>query len=218
MLKIVQSPDPLLNQVSEPCSPKDKELEDLAFQMQRIMYDSDGIGIAAPQVGVLKRLIVVDTAPEHAELKPLVLLNPEIVELDGEPESAEEGCLSCPGILVPVVRKPWVRVKYLDLTGKEREISSDGLLGRCLQHEIDHLDGKTLFESASPRERIKALKAYEEARRLGAKPGETSIRPVPGKDVHGRFPSTSANGGDNCLPSSQSNRMSQSIGFDDSYS
>ena len=95
-------------------------------------------------------------------------------ELDGEPETDEEGCLSCPGISVPITRKPWVRVKYFDLKGEEWEISGDGLLGRCLQHEIDHLNGKTLFESASPRERIKALKAYDEAKRAGAKPGETS--------------------------------------------
>lgn len=177
MLKIVQSPDPLLNQVCEPCDLKDRSLKKLAKQMERTMYATDGIGIAAPQVGVLKRLIVVETTPEdeNGARNPLVLVNPEIVETWGEPEVNDEGCLSCPGIYVPIERKPWARVRYKDFKGEQWEIESDGLLGRCLQHEIDHLNGITLFESASPRERIKALTAYEEARRLGAKPGEVSV-------------------------------------------
>ena len=173
MLKIVVSPDPLLNQVSEPCDLNDRSLKKLAKQMEKAMYATDGVGIAAPQVGVLKRIIVIDVSPEDVR-DPLVLVNPEILELDGEPETEEEGCLSCPGISVPITRKPWAKVKFFDLQGEEWEIEGDGLLGRCLQHEIDHLDGKTLFESASPHERIKALKAYEEAKRLGAKPGETA--------------------------------------------
>ena len=181
MLKIVQSPDPLLNQVSEPCDLKDRSLKKLAKQMEKAMYSSDGVGIAAPQVGVLKRLIVIDVSPDDVR-DPLVLVNPEILELRGEPETEEEGCLSCPGISVPIERQPWARVKFFDLDGEEWEIEGDGLLGRCLQHEIDHLDGKTLFESASPRERIKALKAYEDARRAGAKPGQVSIG-EPGRKV-----------------------------------
>lgn len=177
MLKIVVSPDPVLSQVAEPCELGDKGLKKLAKQMERAMYANDGVGIAAPQVGVSKRIIVIDVSPEDVR-DPLVLVNPEILELDGEPEIEEEGCLSCPGITVPIERKPWARVKFYDLEGEAWEIEGDGLLGRCLQHEIDHLDGKTLFESASPRERIKALKAYEEAKRQGAKPGETSTRTV----------------------------------------
>ena len=172
MLKIVVSPDPLLNRVSEPCDLDDRSLKKLARQMEKTMYATDGVGIAAPQVGVLKRLIVIDVSPEGVR-DPLVLVNPEILQLDGEPETEEEGCLSCPGVSVSVTRKPWARVRYFDLSGDEWEIEGDGLLGRCLQHEIDHLNGITLFESASPRERIRALKAYEEARRLGAKPGDT---------------------------------------------
>lgn len=177
MLKIVQSPDPLLNKVSEPCEVGDKSLKKLAKQMERLMYATDGVGIAAPQVGVLKRLIVIDVSPEDVR-DPLVLVNPEILELAGEPETEEEGCLSCPGITVSVERKPWARVKFFDLEGEEWEIEGDGLLGRCLQHEIDHLNGITLFESARPRERIRALKEYEEAKKSGAKPGDTSARQV----------------------------------------
>ncbi len=176
MLKIIESPDPILNQVCEPCVIGDKSLKKLAKQMEKVMYASDGVGIAAPQVGVTKRLIVIDVSPEDVH-DPLVLVNPEILELSGEPETEEEGCLSCPGISVPIERQPWARVLYYDLDGEAWEIEGDGLLGRCLQHEIDHLNGKTLFESASPRERIKALSAYEAAKRAGAKPGETSISP-----------------------------------------
>ena len=172
-MKIVESPDPLLNQVSEPCELGDKSLKKLAKQMEKTMYATDGVGIAAPQVGVLKRLIVIDVSPEDVR-DPLVLVNPEIIELDGEPETEGEGCLSCPGVTVAITRKPWAKVRYYDLKGEEWEIEGDGLLGRCLQHEIDHLNGITLFESAEPRERIRALKAYEEARRLGAKPGDTA--------------------------------------------
>jgi len=176
MLKIITSPDPLLNQLCEPCDPGDRSLKKLAKQMERAMYANDGVGIAAPQVGVLKRLIVIDVSPED-ERDPHTLVNPEIIELDGELVIDEEGCLSCPGISVPIERREWARVRYRDLKGEEWEIEGDGLLARCLQHEIDHLNGITLFESASPRERIKALTAYEEARRAGAKPGETSIGP-----------------------------------------
>ena len=177
MLKIITSPDPLLNQIAEPCEIGDKSLKKLAKQMERAMYANDGVGIAAPQVGVLKRLIVIDVSPEDVR-DPLVLVNPEILMLDGEPETEDEGCLSCPGISVPIERKPWARVSYQDLDGEEWVIEGDGLLGRCLQHEIDHLDGRTLFEAAKPRDRIRALKDYEEARRLGAKPGEVSVPKV----------------------------------------
>ena len=177
MLKIITSPDPLLNQVCEPCDLHDRSLKKLAKQMERVMYASDGVGIAAPQVGVLKRLIVIDVSPEDVR-DPLVLVNPEILELDGVLETDEEGCLSCPGISIPIERRTWVRVKYYDLNGEEWQVEGDGLLARCLQHEIDHLNGITLFESASPRERIRALAAYEDARKAGAKPGDTSIPKV----------------------------------------
>ncbi len=178
MLKIITSPDPLLNQVCEPCDLSDKGLKKLAKQMEKAMYANDGVGIAAPQVGVLKRLIVIDVSPEDVR-DPLVLVNPEILELDGELVTEDEGCLSCPGVSVPIERREWAKVKFFDLKGEEWEIEGDGILGRCLQHEIDHLNGITLFESAKPRDRIKALKEYEEARRAGAKPGETSVPSTP---------------------------------------
>ena len=176
MIKIVLSPDPLLNQVCEPCDPlKDKSLKRLSKQMANMMYKNNGVGLAAPQVGVLKRMVVVDCDWDEDQRDPIVLINPEIVERRGEPVTDGEGCLSIPGITVPITRVPGVRVRYLDLNGEMWEIESDGLLGRCLQHEIDHLDGKTLFESCAPADRIAAVTEYEKALAAGAKPGDTAV-------------------------------------------
>ena len=178
VLKIVESPDPILATVCEDCVVGDKSLVRLSKQMAHAMYKNNGVGIAAPQVGITKRLIVIDVDWDGESVKtqdPLVLVNPEIVELKGEPETAGEGCLSCPGVTVPIARAPWARVRYYDLDGELWEIEGDGLLGRCLQHEIDHLNGKTLFESCDPVTRIEALRAYEEARAQGARPGDTGV-------------------------------------------
>ncbi len=177
MLKIVESPDPRLAAVCEPCEVGDASLKRLSKQMATLMYKNSGCGIAAPQVGVNKRIIVIDVDwdGDRGERNTIVLVNPEIVELQGDPVPGGEGCLSCPGLLVPVTRQPWARVRYYDLDGEEWEIEGDGLLGRCLQHEIDHLEGRTLFETCDPDVRIDALRAYEQARREGARPGDTSI-------------------------------------------
>ena len=150
-------------------------MKKLAKQMAKAMYKNDGCGLAGPQVGVTKRIVVVDCDTESDEHNPIVLVNPVLVETKGEPVTENEGCLSCPGISVPIARPPWAHVRYFDLDGEEWEIESDGLLGRCLQHEIDHLDGITMFERAEPLVRIEALQAYERARAAGAKPGDTSV-------------------------------------------
>lgn len=176
MISIVLSPNPILNQVCEPCEPGDRSLKKLAKQMARLMYKNDGCGLAAPQVGVCKRLVVVDCDQEETgEQNPLVLVNPVVVETSGEPVEAEEGCLSIPGIAVPISRPPFARVRFYDLDGEQWEVSGDGLLGRCLQHEIDHLDGVTMFERCTPLARIQALRDYETALAAGARPGETSV-------------------------------------------
>lgn len=176
MVTVVQSPNPLLNQVCEPCDLSDKGLRKLAKQMIRVMYKNDGCGLAAPQVGVTKRLVVIDCDQEDGEQNPLVLVNPVVVAREGDPVVAGEGCLSIPGITVPIARPPFARVRYFDLDGEEWEIEGDGLLGRCLQHETDHLDGVTMFERCDPVVRIQALRDYEAALAAGARPGETSIR------------------------------------------
>lgn len=175
MLSIVQSPDPLLNTVCESCDFNDKSLKRLAKQMAHVMYKNAGCGLAAPQVGVLKRLVVIDCDQEDSVREPIVMLNPVIVAREGEPVAEDEGCLSIPGISVPVARPPFARCRYYDLDGQLWEIEGDGLLGRCLQHETDHLDGITMFERAEPMARLKALEDYERALAAGARPGETSV-------------------------------------------
>ena len=176
MISIVQSPSPILNQPCEPCDLADKSLKRLAKQMARAMYKNAGCGLAAPQVGVNKRMVVID-CDESDEQDPIVLVNPVLVETKGEPVVEGEGCLSIPGISVPIARPPWARVRFFDLEGEEWEIEGDGLLGRCLQHELDHLDGVTMFERCDPIVRIQALQDYDLAVASGAKPGETALEP-----------------------------------------
>lgn len=175
MVSIVQSPDPLLNTVCEPCDFEDKGLKKLAKQMTKVMYKNYGCGLAAPQVGVTKRLVVIDCDQDEGEQNPIILVNPVLVETQGEPVVSDEGCLSLPGISVPIARPPWARVRFFDLDGEEWEIEGDGLLGRCLQHELDHLDGITMFERCDPMARIQALRDYEVALAAGARPGDTSV-------------------------------------------
>lgn len=179
MLKIVEAPNAILNTVCKECSVGDKGLLKIAKQMANLMYSNNGCGLAAPQVGLNERLIVIDVdydGEDNSTKNPIFLVNPKIEELKGEPELDQEGCLSCPGIGVPVLRQPWARVSFYDLDGEAWEIEGDGLLGRCLQHEIDHLEGKTLFESCAPEIRLKVLQAYDQARKIGARPGDVTIK------------------------------------------
>ena len=174
-LPVVLYPDQTLRQVCEECDVNDKSLKKLARQMAKTMYKNNGCGIAAPQVGVLKRLIVIDCDQEDGRQDPITLINPVIEELSGDFLEEEEGCLSCPGVAVKVRRRAYAVVRFTGLDGEEYIIEGDDLLGRCLQHEIDHLDGKTLFESCDPVTRVKALADYEIAKAKGARPGDTSI-------------------------------------------
>lgn len=180
MLTMVLSPDPTLLQVCQPCKPGDPALKKLAKEMQETMYLYNGVGLAGPQVGKSIRMIVIDCEYDIDDklgtAKPITLVNPEIIEKSEEMEESEEGCLSCPGISAPVNRHVFVKVKYFDLDGKEQEISGTGLLSHCLQHEIDHLDGKTLFQTSLPEQRIQLLMDYNEALANGAQPGEIQSR------------------------------------------
>ena len=178
-MRIITSPDPLLHEVCEPVEIGDKSAKRLAKQMLREMYKDDGVGLAAPQVGVLKRIVVIDTQwPQEDEKgrpmkkKPLVFINPQIVEHSDERVKNLEGCLSVPGISCEIERWSRVKVKCYDENFNEVIREGDGLFGRCMQHELDHLDGITLFERLSPLDRLAKLEEYKAAVERGAKPGE----------------------------------------------
>jgi peptide deformylase len=119
----------------------DASVRDLARDMLRSMYTAKGIGLAAPQVGVHRQLLVVDLDLEEAATPPMVLINPEITAAGASFNTYEEGCLSIPGVYLDVVRPSVVEVSYRDETGRPRRIKADGLLARCIQHEMDHLNG-----------------------------------------------------------------------------
>lgn len=158
LLEILKFPDARLRETSKAVAKFDSDLKKFSEDLIETMYAENGIGLAAPQVGVLKRMLVVDTRPkdfkshhekkEQTELEskitqPLIVINPTIIKSEGK-EVYEEGCLSVPSFHEQVERKKIVALKYYDLEGKEQTLTTDGLLAVCLQHEMDHLEG-TLF-------------------------------------------------------------------------
>ena len=164
-LAILIAPDPLLKKKAKPVAAVDSRVRRLLSDMLETMYADRGIGLAAPQVGILERLVVIDIADEDAEPRPLSLVNPEIVWRSEETMICNEGCLSLPDYYADITRAAEVRVRYLDEKGKAREITGDGMLSVCLQHEIDHLEGKLFVDYLSPIKRsiilrkLKRLKA-----------------------------------------------------------
>jgi peptide deformylase len=148
--------DPVLRKPTKAVTEVTDELRKLIADMFETMYAAEGIGLAAPQVGRSERLAVVDV-----EGKKFTLINPEIVAKDGAPEKAEEGCLSIPDIYGDVERPPEVTIRALDENGKPYEASANELLGRCFQHEIDHLDGKLFIDYLSPLKRRAAMGKWE---------------------------------------------------------
>ncbi len=162
ILPILHYPDPRLHTVAKPVnlgSGVDSRLKDLIANMLATMYDAQGIGLAATQVDVHERLIVIDTSEERNSV--LVLINPEILWASPEKQKGDEGCLSVPGIYDGVERSTSVKISAADEHGKVREIEADGLLAVCIQHEMDHLQGKVFVEYLSPlkRTRIKGKMA-----------------------------------------------------------
>ena len=155
ILPILCYPDPRLHTVAKPVREVDARIRGLVADMFETMYDAHGIGLAATQVDVHERLVVIDVSEERNQ--PLVLINPEIVWASPEKQLGDEGCLSVPGIYDGVERSTAVKVKALDENGKSREIAAEGLLAICIQHEMDHLLGKVFVEYLSPlkRNRIK---------------------------------------------------------------
>jgi peptide deformylase len=160
LLPILRFPDSRLKTVAVPIARIDDNIRRLARDMAETMYEAPGIGLAATQVNVHKRLIVIDASETRDQL--LVLVNPELIESDGV-QVCEEGCLSVPGIYDNVERAERVVVRYLDLEGQTQEIAAEGLLAVCLQHEMDHLQGRVFVEhlSALKQMRIKAKLAKQ---------------------------------------------------------
>jgi peptide deformylase len=167
LLPILCYPDPKLHTVAKPVAAVDARIQQLVRDMLETMYDAKGIGLAATQINVHERLIVIDVSEERDQ--PMVLINPELVWTSATTHLNEEGCLSVPGIYDGVTRFDAVRVKALDDKGQSREIEADGLLAVCIQHEMDHLMGKVFVEYLSPlkRNRIKTkmIKAQREESR-----------------------------------------------------
>lgn len=155
LLTILRYPDPRLHSVARPVVEVDDRIRKLAKAMLETMYEAEGIGLAATQVNVHERLVVMDISETRDQ--PLVLVNPEIVWASAEKRIGEEGCLSVPGIYDGVERSLAVRVEALDLDGKRQVHEAEGMLAVCIQHEMDHLIGKVFVEYLSPlkRNRIK---------------------------------------------------------------
>ena len=166
LLPILRYPDPRLHTVAKPVAQVDDRIKQLVDDMLETMYDAKGVGLAATQINVHERVVVIDTSEERND--PLVLINPEIVWASPEKHVGDEGCLSVPGIYDGVERAAAVHVRALDAQGQSRTLEAEGLLAVCVQHEMDHLMGKVFVEYLSPlkRNRIKTkmVKQQREAR------------------------------------------------------
>jgi peptide deformylase len=168
LLPILCYPDPRLHTVAKPVQAIDARIRALVADMLETMYDATGIGLAATQVDVHEQVIVIDVSEERDQ--PLVLINPEIIQASADKQVGDEGCLSVPGIYDGVERSRSIVVRALDAEGQSRELAAEGLLAVCIQHEMDHLQGKVFVEYLSPlkRNRIKAkmLKARRDTERV----------------------------------------------------
>ncbi|MGO4438699.1 peptide deformylase [Rhizobium sp. RAF56] len=161
-------PDPLLRQVSAPIERVDDDARRLADDMLETMYDAPGIGLAAVQIGVPRRMLVIDVSREGEEKTPLVFINPEVIASSDDRSVYEEGCLSIPDYYAEVERPATVKVKYLDRDGKEHLVDADGLLATCLQHEIDHLNGVLFIDHISRLKREMVVKKFTKAAKTKA--------------------------------------------------
>ncbi|HET9100810.1 MAG TPA: peptide deformylase [Acidobacteriaceae bacterium] len=163
---IVKFPDPILQQPAEPVTVFDAELRKLVDDMFTSMYDAQGIGLAAPQIGISKRLTVIDLSFQKKPEDKIVLINPEVIEINGK-QVEEEGCLSLPEIRDRVVRAAEVKVRAQDAEGKSIEVEGTELLARAIQHEIDHLDGILFIFRLSRLKRDLQLRKIRKLQRAG---------------------------------------------------
>jgi peptide deformylase len=170
LLDIIVAPDPRLKRKAEPVTTVDSATKKLMADMLETMYEAPGIGLAAPQVGALKRVIVVDAARDEEPPRPLKMANPEVLWKSEELKEYEEGCLSLPEEYDMVKRPERVRVRYLDENNAAQEIEADGLLAVVIQHEMDHLEGVLFVDHISTLKRSMILRRLTKQKKLGKRP------------------------------------------------
>ncbi len=166
ILDILHHPDPRLREVAQPITEFDDELQTFIDDMFETMYAAPGVGLAATQVGDTRRVAVMDCSEDKNQ--PMVIINPEILQAD-EPQIMEEGCLSVPGISDKVTRNNHVKLRALDRDGNSYELQAEGLLAQCIQHEIDHLDGKLYIDKLSTLKRDRIRKKLQKEQRLATR-------------------------------------------------
>ncbi|HRD79013.1 MAG TPA: peptide deformylase [Hyphomicrobiaceae bacterium] len=165
VLPIITLPDPILRKPSSPVEQVDDAVRKLAADMLETMYDAPGVGLAAVQVGVLKRLLVLDIAGDGEPPQPIVMINPQILRLGDGRRSHEEGCLSIPDVRIEIERPDAVTVRYVDRDGKTIERECEGLLATAVQHEMDHLDGKLIVDFLSRLKRDMIVRKFKKQAR-----------------------------------------------------
>jgi peptide deformylase len=178
LLPIIVAPDPRLKQVAKPVAKVDDDVRRLMDDMLETMYDAPGIGLAAPQVGVQKRVIVLDIARDNEPPQPLRMANPQVIAASDELVVYEEGCLSLPQQYSEVERPARVTVAYLDETGKKRTMDAEAMLATCIQHEIDHLDGVLFVDHISRVKRSIILRKLTKAKKAGTLSSTPSTSPA----------------------------------------
>ena len=173
LLSIIKLPDPVLRQRAAPVERVDEELRQVLDDMLKTMYDAPGVGLAANQIGIARRFVVVDAGNdtdeeadgEAARRNPICLINPEVVRLGEEMRTYEKGCLSLPDVRVDVDRPAEITVRYIDRDGNQQELEADGLLATVIQHEIDHLDGKLIIDYLSSLKRNMIVRRFKKLAR-----------------------------------------------------
>ncbi len=163
--KIITVPDEILKKISQPIEKVSVNEKKLINDMFETMYNSNGIGLAAVQVGILKRILVVDVSTKEEKKNPLSFINPTIKNVSDETSIYEEGCLSIPETFIEIERPKICEVEYIDIDGKKRNLKCDGLLSTCIQHEINHLDGKLIIDHLSKLKKDMIIKKISKSKK-----------------------------------------------------
>ena len=162
---IIIEPDPILRKKSDAIEKVDDELRKLMDEMLETMYEAPGIGLAAVQIGILKRILVIDVSTKDEKSEPLSFINPVIKKVSDETSIYEEGCLSIPDTFIEIERPKICEVEYIDINGEKKNLKCDGLLSTCLQHEINHLDGKLIIDHLSKLKRDIIIKKISKTKK-----------------------------------------------------